>query len=203
MTSPLPVRARIGSAALATVILLALSACQTLAPLPTTAWPERRAALQTVERFQFNGQLAAATSTQGFSAALRWQQQGDASELLLRGPMGAGGAQLRFDATTLQVTAADGTALQGDAAHAELLRLLGFEPPFASLRYWLLGVPDPAQPAEESVDGAQRLSRLRQADWQVDYSEYVAAAGQWLPGRLALQRGTLRLKLRVSHWQLP
>ena len=195
--------ARIGSAALAIAMLLAISGCQNLAPLPTAAWPERRAALQAVERFQFNGQLAAATADQGFSAALRWQQQGKASEVSLRGPMGAGGALLRFDGASLQVTAADGTALQGDAAHAELLRLLGFEPPLASLRYWLLGVPDPAQPAEESLDGAQHLSRLRQSEWQVDYSDYVAAAGQWLPGRLALQRGTLRLKLHVSHWQLP
>ena len=56
--------------------LLALAACHTLAPLPATPWAERRAVLQAVEKFEVNGQLAVATSSEGFSANLRWQQQG-------------------------------------------------------------------------------------------------------------------------------
>ena len=140
----------------------------------------------------------------GFSASLRWQQQGVASDLLLRAPLGVGGAHLRFDGAVLLVTAGDGAQLEGAAARAELVRLLGFEPPLASLRYWLLGVPDPAAPAaDETLDVAQRLAQLRQDGWQVDYGEYLRSASQWLPRRMVLQRGDLRLKLRVSNWQLP
>ena len=109
----------------------------------------------------------------------------------------------RYDGSLLRVTASDGSRLEGEAARSELVRLLGFEPPLASLRYWLLGMPDPADAVgTESVDGA-RLVHLQQGDWQVDYDEYLRSGTQWLPRRVSIQRGALRLKLRVSSWQLP
>ena len=49
--------------------LLALAACHTLAPARRPPpWSERRAALQAIENFQVNGQLAVATPSEGFSA---------------------------------------------------------------------------------------------------------------------------------------
>lgn len=197
-------------ALLACLVLLSLAACHTLArapmpaPINMTPWSERRAALQAVDAYRFNGQLAAATATEGFSASLRWQQQGEASDLLLRAPLGVGGVHVVFDGRALHVTASDGSQLEGDTAHAELARVLGFEPPLASLRYWLIGVPDPAVPgAIETLDDAQRLSQLQQGDWLIAYGEYMQSGERTLPRRIAVQRGALRLKLRVSNWQLP
>ncbi len=183
--------------------LLALAACHTLAPLPATAWGERRAALQAVEKFEVNGQLAVATPSEGFSANLHWQQQGTASDLLLRAPLGMGGAHLNFDGAMLRVTNSQGTQLEGATAEAEVARVLGFAPPLGSLRYWLLGTPDPASVATETLDGEQRLAQLQQGEWQVDYDEYQQAAGLWLPRRVAMHRGEVKVKLQLSHWLLP
>jgi outer membrane lipoprotein LolB len=183
---------------------LLLAGCQALPPLATTPWPLRRAALQGTDNYAFTGQLAAATANEGFSASLRWQQQGASSDVLLRAPLGVGGAHLLYDGSLLRVSASDGSQLEGEAARSELVRLLGFEPPLANLRYWLLGVPAPTgTAATETLDAAQRLARLQQGDWQVDYAEYLRSGTQWLPRRVAIQRGALRLKLRVSSWQLP
>src|SRR4051794_14991899 len=168
--------------------VLAVSACHTLAPLPASAWGERRTALQAVANFTVNGQLAVATPSEGFSANLHWLQQGAASDLLLRGPLGMGGAHLSYDGEMLRLTSSQGTELEGVTAHSELARILGFEPPLASLRYWLLGTPDPASAASETLDEQQRLAQLQQGGWQVDYGEYQQAAGRWLPRRLALHR---------------
>jgi len=195
-------RATAAAAALAALALCGLSACQTRMPPPASAWPERRAALQAVAQFTFAGRMAAATASEGFSASVNWQQQGLNSDLTLRSPLGFGGAHLQFDGTTLQMTASDGTLLDGAAAHAELVRVFGFEPPLASLRYWLLGVPDPAAEASETLDATQRLQNLQQLDWQIAYGDYVPEAGFWLPQRVSLQRGALRLKLIVTRWQL-
>ena len=183
--------------------LFALAACHTLAPLPATPWTERRAALQAVEKFEVNGQLAVATPSEGFSANLQWQQQGVGSDLLLRGPLGVGGARLNFDGEVLRVTNSQGTQLEGVTAKAELVRMLGFEPPLTSLRYWLLGTSDPASVATETLDDKQRLAQLQQGEWQVEYGEYQQAAGLWLPRRVALHRGEVKVKLRLSNWQLP
>jgi outer membrane lipoprotein LolB len=184
------------------LLLLWLAACRSLGTGPAVSWPERRAALQAVERYSFSGQLAVATASEGFSAALRWQQQGVASELLLRAPLGVGGARVNFDGIALQLIGADGTRSEGEAAHAQLVKMLGFEPPLTSLRFWLLGVPDPSATALESLDAAERLAQLQQGDWQVDYGEYGLSGGQWLPRQLSLRRGALRMKLHIAQWRL-
>ena len=188
---------------LAWCALLALAACQSLAPLPVTPWPERRASLQAVDQYSFTGQLAAATASEGFSASLSWQQQGAASDVLLRAPLGVGGAHLNYDGGVLRLTDSHGAQLDGAAAQEQIRRMFGFEPPLASLRYWLLGVPDPATAATETLDDAQRLTVLQQDEWRVEYGEYQQSAGQWLPRRLALQRGDVKLKMQIAHWQLP
>jgi outer membrane lipoprotein LolB len=183
------------------LLLLWLAACRTLTPLPAVSWPERRAVLQAVERYSFSGQLAVATASEGFSASLRWQQEGVASALLLRAPLGVGGARVNFDGTALQFIAADGTQSDGEAAHAQLVKFLGFEPPLTSLRFWLLGVPDPSAAAIESLDPTEHLAQLQQGDWQVNYGEYGLSGGQWLPRQLSLSRGALRMKLHIAQWR--
>jgi outer membrane biogenesis lipoprotein LolB len=67
----------------------------------------------------------------------------------------------------------------------------------------VLGVPDPAQPANESLDPAQqRLSALTQGGWRVEYQSYeVAGGGEALPARMTLQRDTVRVRLLVDDWQ--
>jgi outer membrane lipoprotein LolB len=187
---------------LAALVMLALDACRTL-PVPAPRpWPEQRAALQALERYQFRGQLAAATASEGFSAALSWQQRGVASDAQLRAPLGVGGAHFRYDEGGLQMTASSGAALSGAAAHETMVGMLGFEPPLASLRYWLLGVPDPAAPAVELLDTAQHLQRLTQGDWQIDYGDYAPQGSWWLPGLVTLRREDARLKVRIRRWQL-
>jgi outer membrane lipoprotein LolB len=120
--------------------------------------------------------------------------------LLLRAPLGVGGARVHFDGAGLQVIAADGTRSEGEDAQAQLVKVLGFDPPLTSLRYWLLGVPDPSATAVESLDSTARLTQLQQGDWQVVYGEYERSGGQWLPRQLSLRRGPLRMKLHISQW---
>jgi len=86
------------------------------------------------------------------------------------------------------------------AARAELKTRLGFDAPLASLRYWILGVPDPSGPADEVVDVKQRLTGLQQNGWQIEYADYVAVRGEWLPGRMTLRFADVRVRLIVDHW---
>src|SRR5215813_13839472 len=90
-TEGLPWRiARVALAFLAFALMtLAMTACRTLpspAPAPASVassapWEERRAALQQRDRFNLSGRIAVAAANEGFSARLRWQQQGQRSQL--------------------------------------------------------------------------------------------------------------------------
>lgn len=176
--------------------VLLLGACAGLRSLPLpdrqlpASWEERRSALQAWWGYDLRGRVAVASGDDGFSGALRWVQSGSRVRLEIDGPLGVGGARYDLDPATL-----DGEAL-GSA--------LGVPVPVTSLRYWLLGVPDPALAAEESLEtGAARLAALRQSGWSVAYTRYAAVPGTRLelPQRIEVSREGLRLRLSVESWQ--
>jgi outer membrane lipoprotein LolB len=190
---------------LGAALVAVLAGCRTLppAPAPGQSWEARRPQLQSLQHFALRGRVAVAAGGEGFNASLRWTQEGNRSQVTLGGPLGVGGAQLTASGDDLTVITAHGERIESGAAHAELAARLGFDPPLASLRYWVLGVPDPAQPADESLDPIQqRLSALTQGGWRVEYQSYESArGGEALPARMTLQRDTVRVRLLVDDWQ--
>ena len=195
-------RTRAVRAVFASLIALA-GGCATLPPPPAPqSWPERRVVLQGMDAFELRGRVAVAAGDTGFNASLRWAQDGAAARVDLAAPLGIGAAHIVQDDGQLVVTTSRGARLAGEEAGAEIERQFGFQPPFASLRYWLLGTADPARPAEERLDGEQRLAHLAQDGWSIDYAEYQTTAGQWLPRRLTLRRESVRVRLLVQQWRL-
>jgi len=184
------------------IVSLLIAGCATLHPTPPAAWTERRGELQAISDFQLTGRLAVATGSDGFSAGLDWTQHAGDSQLQLRAPLGLSAGSIDYNAGALTVHTSQGQ-LSGDAASAELEREFGMDPPLASFHFWLLGVSDPASEAEEHLDDQQRLIHMVQSGWHIDYSDYVESAGRWLPGKITLQSGTVRLKLVVNRWQVP
>jgi outer membrane lipoprotein LolB len=156
--------------------------------------------LQARDRFELKGRVAVATGSDGFNARLRWTQAGKQTHMSLDGPLGAGGVQVTSDGSAVSIVTSRGDRLDNDAARAELTNRLGFDPPINSLRYWVLGVPAPGHPAQESLDSQQRLATLEQDGWQILYTGYMSVGGEWLPSKLTLQRQGVRLRLVVDGW---
>lgn len=183
--------------------LLILAGCRT-APAPSPeapSWQLRQPQLQARQHFELKGRVAVAAGGQGFNARVRWTQDGARSQVALEGPLGAGGVQITSDGNDLEILTANGARLESEAARAELAAHLGFDPPLASLRYWILGVPDPGTPSTETLDPAQQhLASLEQDGWRIDYGGYTAVGGEWLPQRLTLQRADVRVRVLVDDW---
>jgi outer membrane lipoprotein LolB len=191
-----------GAASATLVLALVATGCRTLPgpAAPSASWEVRRAALQARDHFQIKGRIAVAAGEDGFTASIRWVQNSKQSEVALDGPLGVGGVRATTDGATLSVVNSRGERLDSEAARAELKSRLGFDAPLASLRFWILGVPDPSGPADEVVDVGQRLTGLQQNGWQVDYADYVVIKGEWLPGRMTLRSADVRVRLIVDHW---
>jgi outer membrane lipoprotein LolB len=194
------VRRAAACAILALTFLVA--GCRTL-PAPVAraeSWEARCAALQGREHFQLKGRVAVAAGQDGFTASLHWVQDERESQVSLEGPLGVGGVRVTADGTTMSVVNSRGERLDSDAARVALRTRLGFDAPLPSLRYWILGVPDPSGAATEVVDAERRLTGLEQNGWQIDYSDYAVVGGEWLPGRITLRTADVRVRLIVDHW---
>jgi outer membrane lipoprotein LolB len=194
---------RCREAALAAFAAWLLTGCPAMPqrPVESQSWDARRAELQARASFSLAGRVAVAAGEQGFNARLRWEQSGTASEVALEGPLGAGGVRITSDGAQLHVATSRGEELDADAARAEIEQRIGFQPPLGSLRYWVLGVPDPAIPAQEVLDAEARLTSLEQDGWRIDYDRYMAIDGRWLPQRLTLRRDDVRVKVLIDRWQ--
>jgi outer membrane lipoprotein LolB len=199
---PLSAARRLRAPSLALLLAATLTACKTLPPAPpeSAPWEVRKAALQARDNFNLNGRIGVAVRQEGFTAKLRWQQRGKQSQLALDGPLGVGGVRITSDGDSLKVINAHGQQLDSEAAKQEIEAKLGFDPPIASLRYWVLGVPDPSSPADETLDDSKRLATLKQSGWQIDYTAYTNVRGQTLPSKATLTREGVRVRLSVDNW---
>lgn len=188
--------------AMGVLLVAAIGGCKTLPPAPpeSAPWDVRKAALQARDKFDLKGRIGVAVGQDGFNAKLRWQQRGKQSDLALDGPLGVGGVRITAAGDSLKVLNSRGEQLDSDAAKHEIESKLGFEPPIPSLRYWVLGVPDPATPADETLDDAKRLATLKQNGWQIDYTAYASVRGQSLPSKATLTREGVRVRLFVDDW---
>jgi outer membrane lipoprotein LolB len=183
------------------VLLVSCRGAPVREPPQGQPWPQARTELQDLSSFELKGRVAVAAGAEGFNARLRWEQSGDGADLSLEGPLGVGGLQITATANDLSLTTSRGERLDSQAAREELRRRLGFEPPLSSLRYWVLGVPDPAYPASETVDERQRLVGLQQEGWNIEYSAYAPAGDRLLPRRLNLMRDDVRVRLLIDSWE--
>jgi len=193
-------------------LALGLAACQSLPPPVTpmaapeqvaAAWPARRAQLQARTQFTAQGRIAVAAGAEGFNARVRWLQDGPRSTVSLDGPLGVGGVRIVNESGVLTLTTPSGAALDSQAAHDELVRRMGFEPPLNSLRYWVQGVPDPAGPVTETPNPEGYLGALEQDGWRVSFGAYMQTPEGALPQKLTVARGTVRVKLVIDTWHSP
>ena len=191
-------------AAACVLAALALAGCQTppVTAAPTVAWRVRRLMLQDLARFDLDGRVAVAVGKQGFDAGLRWSQSATLTHLVLSGPLGAGGVEVSARRDRLSVITSSGQRLGNAAAREELREKLGFEPPIASLRYWVLGVPDPRSAAQVTLGSQRRPQRIEQLGWQIDYQSYMAVGADWLPRLLTLRCAGVRVRMVVNEWRL-
>ena len=201
--SPVP---RLGAWLL--VALVAASGCTTTRRPETAATPvaDPRAFLQSRTRFDLAGRLAGAVGGEGFNAQLQMQQRDARSELVLRSPLGFGSATIRTDGESLEYRSSRGERLSGAEGMAAVAARLGFEPPVRSLRYWLLGVPDPASPSTAIASAPPAGAAFEQDGWRVTVgqtrSTALPAGTIDLPRRVTLERPPVRLRVVVDTWKL-
>ena len=185
---------------------LLLAACATTrAPAPAPLDPQaQRQLLQRLARIELAGRIAGAVGDDGFSAQLALDLQGERADLNLRAPLGFGSARVAIDGDRFEFSSSRGEKLAGEAAQAAVLQRLGFEPPVRSLRYWLLGVPDPALPSTALAG----VSGFEQAGWRVTLAEPALtivrspAASVAVPKRVTLERSPVRLRVLLERWKL-
>lgn len=193
---------RPGIAGIALVMLLA--GCATVpesVSLPAIdSWDARTEVLGDLENWQFRGRIAVKAGDEGFNGKFNWSQQGDAFNATVGGPLGMGTVRIQGDGRTVVLTDKDGAETILQDAELELRYRYGWTIPVGSLRYWALGIPDPAEQAVTEVDNDGRLVRLEQRNWVVEISRYREGGGQQMPRILSATNPDTRVRMVIDRW---
>jgi outer membrane lipoprotein LolB len=188
------------------VLPMLLAGCITL---PVARQPldpvQQRGYLQGLETFSFTGRVRVASNGQDSSASIEWAQRRNEASIRLTSQLRVGGVRIRFSPERLQLETSDGMKHRDGEAEQLLARELGFVPPFASLRHWVLGLPSPGSPVQLNAD-AGNPQQLEGQDWQITYEQDMevptAAGAVRLPRILIATRDGLRLRLVIDRWQM-
>lgn len=187
------------------ILLLGLSGCATVpveAPTPTGAGTlaQHTEALAALEAWRMRGRAAVSTPEQAGTVALDWRQQGMSYDVELRAPWGAGTVKVDGGPDGVMLRTSRGVQEFASEPRELLRRHTALDLPLEALRYWLLGLPEPDEPADPDVDSRGLLSELRQHGWRIRYLDYGEFKSFALPTRLYLTGEGIEVRIAVQEW---
>lgn len=164
-------------------------------------WDTRNRFLSHADEWELAGRIGVKTRDDGFNGKLRWRQDGDAFTATVGGPLGIGTVQIAGDDESVVVTDNDGKRTVLADIEQDLYYRYGWTIPVDSLRFWALGIPDPALPAETEFNATGQLARLEQRDWTVSITHYREGAGVQMPFRLSAENAETRVRIVIDDWR--
>lgn len=184
-------------------VLLLLSGCATqrgheLGDI--TDWESRKAVLTATTRWEFSGRIGVSAANEGFNGKIWWWQRDDYYRATISGPLGVGAIRIDGENRQVTVTAEDGEIIEMQDAEIELRQRYGWTIPLNSLRYWVLGVPDPASPADLEFGEQHMLLKMQQGAWTVIIDQYREGGGQQMPRRIVAVNDDARVRLVFDRW---
>lgn len=191
------------------LLVVALSACSSLreasAPVDDSM-AQRIAQLSLLDDWSMQGRIAVKQPEGSGQGKILWEQAGETADIGLAGPLGAGAINIHWVPDELTMVGADLDVQHrytgGDAAEQFLAEQLGWQFPAASIRYWLLGIPNPGYQFEQEFGEAGELLSISQLGWRVQYQRFARVDAHLLPSKLEIQNTEVRLRLIVDSWSL-
>jgi outer membrane lipoprotein LolB len=151
--------------------------------------------------WRFDGRIAVQRGDEGWSATIRWTQDGDRFQLRLVAPLGRGTYQLVGDQNSVRLVTPEGDTFSAADPESLMQTHLGWQLPLPDARFWVRGLPAPApEPDQLTLDERGRLRDMAQDGWRVSVLRYVEAGGFELPAKLFLNYGDVKVRLVITAW---
>jgi len=177
---------RVAVLLLAAMLVTACSPRVVLVDHPASLWDVQVRKLQNIDSWQIKARMAVRSQRKGGQATVLWKRRQTRHDLDLYGPFGSG--RLRLQQDTDQATLVDSKKHHYTDRNLQrlLYRRVGWQVPFSSLQYWIVGLSAPGKSEKAQWDEQGRLRSLQQNGWQIQYSDYRTVDQYSLPGRLQL-----------------
>lgn len=174
--------------AVAVLIVLTLSACQTVPQNADDGFSKFNQA-DFVSQYQQRAKISAwslkgafgfANSTENVQGKVFWSQADGNAQIHLLGPLGAGSVKLNLNPNFAVMQQGNKTYTETSADRL-MLKVLGWKMPIGSLNYWLFGLADPRYKARYRLGENGEIVELKQSGWLIRFKQYKQDEGFTLP----------------------
>ncbi len=176
-----------------------LSACSVV-PIKPDMHYSRAAMLSLygLEHWAFDGRLALTGQRDSWSANISWEHSPETEKIKLSGPMGQGTVIISLMGNAVTIDRG-GDDVQSSTQPEEFInQQLGMFVPVRSLRYWVVGLPEPSHSYKDTDVG------FNQAGWLSEYKQMQAVKNNGaMPFKMMVMNNQIKLKLIIDHWVLP
>lgn len=183
---------------LCAMVATALPGCALFTPappeIPYSRTPDQ--ALYRLEPWTMEGRLMLAGGRDSGPADILWDHHADGEEIKLSGPLGQGAVKIHLAGNYVTITQGDGKVESSDDPEAFINQQLGMFVPVSSLRYWVLGLPEPDLGFETFGNG------FRQSGWTVAFQAMQPVGQLRLPRKMSVANDRVKLKLIIDQWKL-
>lgn len=145
-------------------------------------------------RWAFEGRLAVSSAKDSWSANIAWDHVPQEEKLRLAGPLGQGAVLIMLSDGKVTIDRGKGDVLFSDDPEGFINRELGVFVPVGSLRFWVLGLPEPLIAYQLVGQG------FVQGGWLVEFKQMQFIDGRSMPQKIEINKQGVRLKLFVDSW---
>jgi outer membrane lipoprotein LolB len=176
-------------------IVLMLSACSTVPVTPEAHYSRiAREHLYQLERWSFEGKLALTGKKDSWQANINWGHRPDDEKIKLSGPLGQGATVIQLTGDLVTIDRGDGKVQSSTQPEAFINQQLGMFVPVHSLRYWVIGLPEPTSAFVGTATG------FKQAGWLIEYKQMQSVDDQSMPRNITVTNEQVKLKLVIDQW---
>ena len=161
--------------------------------------PDTPASIRT---WSMDGRIGVQAAEKAWQANLYWEHDPSQDRLRISGPLSQGLVSIVVQKDLIYVNEGKGGETLSRDPDALLKQRLGFAVPLTSLRFWILGIPDPDYSFEPTGNGDDVAGGFRQAGWVI-HPENVANVDGWmLPQKIRAEGPGVKLKILADNWAL-
>ena len=178
-------------------LVLMLSACSTAPVEPEIHYSKiAREHLYKLERWTFDGRLALTGKNDSWSASINWGHRPDDEKIKLSGPLGQGATVIQLTGDLVTIDRGDDEVQSSTQPEEFINQQLGMFVPVRSLRYWVVGLPEPSSAFVETGTG------FTQGGWLIEYKQMQQVDDQSMPRKISVTNERVKLKLFIDQWVL-
>ena len=187
------------------MLLLALAGCASQAPIDESGrqsgqWERQQADVEAFDTWTMVGKAGLRSPQENISANLDWNQTPYYFRMLISGPFGGGRSVLEGREGRFSLTTSEGR-FEAETPEALMEEQLGWSLPVRAMPNWVRGLSGDHESYQLETDELGFPNFLQQDGWEINYRDWEQVEGMWLPRRLVMNYGEVRITLVVNQWQ--